>query len=82
MKLTDLVKRYPITNLVWNTNADTDIFWSEVSVLEDNGFYDPWGQRINLRSGKKVFDREGDVVEYRLWSDYQGIPFELVIANI
>ena len=76
------MKRYPISNLVWNANADTDIFWSEISVLEDNGFTDPWGQRINLKSGRKVFDREGDVVEYRLWSDYQGVPFELVVVNV
>jgi hypothetical protein len=82
MKIIDLVKRYPITNLVWNTNTDTDIFWSEFSTLEDNGFTDPWGQRINLKSGKKVFDREGDIIEYRLWSDYLGNPFELVVVNV
>ena len=82
MKIIDLIKRYPITNLVWNVNEDTEIFWSEISVLEDNGFTDPWGQRINLKSGTKVFDSEGDVVEYRLWSDYLGNPFELVIVNV
>ena len=82
MKLRDLIKRYPISNVIWNVNADTDIFWSEISVLEDNGFADPWGQRINLKSGREVFDREGDILEYRLWSDYQGVPFELVVVNV
>ncbi len=81
MKIMELIRRYPIQFLIWNVNEDTEIFWSDISTLEDNGFYEPWHQRIDLRSAKRVLNSFGDIVEYRLWVEYQGLPVELVIMN-
>jgi hypothetical protein len=81
MKAKDLLERYPQSFLVWNLNEDTGVFWTELTILEDNGFLDPWSQRITLRSAKRIPNSAGDTVEYRLTSDFQGYPVELSIIN-
>lgn len=76
-----MLKKSPIQFLVWNLNEDTNVFWSDITTLEDNGFLDPWGQRINVKSAKKQYNSVGDIIEYRLTTEYQDHPFELVILN-
>ena len=81
MKATELLKRYPQSNIVWNLNEDTGVFWTELTIMEDNGFLDPWGQRFSLRGAKKVPNGAGDTIEYRVSSEFQGYPVELSIMN-
>lgn len=81
MKTTELLKRYPQSNLVWNLNEESGVFWTELTVMEDNGFTDPWGQRFNLRQAKRIPNSAGDTVEFRFISEYQGYPIELSIIN-
>lgn len=81
MKATDLLKKYPQTNLVWNLNEDSGVFWTELTTMEDNGFLDPWGQRFILRGAKRIPNGAGDIVEFRIVSDFQGYPIELSIIN-
>lgn len=81
MKATDLLKKFPQSNLVWNLNEDSGVFWTELEIMEDNGFTDPWGQRFTLRGAKRIPNGAGDTVEYRIISDFQGYPIELSIIN-
>lgn len=81
MKATDLLKKFPQSNLVWNLNEDTSVFWTEMTTMEDNGFADPWGQRFTLRGAKRISNSAGDTIEYRITSDFQGYPIELSIMN-
>ena len=81
MKATQLLKKFPQTNLVWNLNEDTGVFWTELTIMEDNGFKDPWGQRFSLDSAKPIPNGAGDTIEFRITSDFQGYPFELSIVN-
>jgi len=81
MKATDLLKKFPQSNLVWNLNEDTNVFWTDLTIMEDNGMLDPWGQRFTLRGAKKVPNAVGDTVEFRVSTEYQGYPVELSIMN-
>ena len=81
MKATELLKKYPQTNLVWNLNEESGVFWSELAVLEDNGFTDAWGQRFSLRGAKKILNGAGDVIEFRIEMEFQGYPVSLSIIN-
>jgi len=81
MKASELLKKWPAKFLVWNLNEDTEVFWTDTQTLEENGFLDPWGQRISLQSARRVKDRWGDLREYRIESEFQGYPIELVIIN-
>ncbi len=67
--------------LVWNLNDDTGIFWSEMSILEDNGFLDPWGQKINLNTAKKIRNKVGEVVQHELFTECEGYPVSLIIME-
>ena len=67
--------------LVWNLNEETGVFWADVSILEDNGFLDPWGQKINLSTAKKVRNRVGDITQHQLLTECEGYPVELVIME-
>jgi hypothetical protein len=81
MKATELLKKFPQSNLVWNLNEDSGVFWTELTIMEDNGFMDPWGQRFNLRNAKRIPNGAGDTVEFRIASEFQGYPIELSIMN-
>lgn len=81
MKSTELLKKYPQSFLIWNLNEETSVFWTELSILEDNGLRDPWGQKITLRGAKRVSNSANDVVEFRIIADCQGYPVELSIIN-
>lgn len=86
MKSRELLNKFPMRFLVWNLNEDTGVFWSDLSVLEDNdlegrGLLDPWEQKINLRHAKRITNGGGDVIEYHLTAECQGYPVELVILN-
>lgn len=85
MKATEMLKKWPMQFLVWDVNEDTNVFFAELSVLEENGegrLMDPWCQRLNLKSAKPVFNQSNDtVVGYRLFSEFQGYPIELSIIN-
>lgn len=81
MKSTELLKKYPQTNVVWNLNEDTGLFWTELTIMEDNGFMDPWGQRFTLQGAKRIPNPYGDTIEFRIAAEYQGQPVELSIIN-
>jgi hypothetical protein len=81
MKARELLNRHPMRFLVWNLNEDTNVFWSDISTLEDNGFFDPWGQIVNIKSAKKVRNRDGDVIEYQISSEFEGHPVEMTVVN-
>lgn len=67
--------------LVWNLNEDTGIFWANLSDLDDNGCFDPWGQRINISTAKKIRDRAGETTQYHLIGECQGYPVDLIVMN-
>jgi len=82
MKAREMLDKWPMQFLVWNLNEDTNIFWSDLTTLEDNGeglLLDPWRQRINLRSAKKQFNGGGDTIAYEVSSSFQGYPVELCV---
>lgn len=81
MKATDLLKKFPQSNLVWNLNEDTNVFWTELTVMEDNGFFDPWGQRFTIQGAKRIRNGADDTIEFRINSDYNGYPIELSVMN-
>lgn len=80
-----MLNKWPMRFLVWDLNEDTNLFFAELSTLEENGegvLQDPWGQRLNLRHAKKIFNSAGDtVLEYRFSSEFQGYPIELSVIN-
>ena len=67
--------------MVWNLNEDTNVFWSDISTLEDNGFFDPWYQKIDLRMARKIRNSVNEIIEYHLVGDIQGYPIDIVIVN-
>jgi hypothetical protein len=81
MKAQELLIKHPPQFLVWNLNEDTGVLWTDLSLLEDNGFFDPWGQRINISTAKQIRNRLGDVTQYHVIAECQGYPVELVIVN-
>lgn len=81
MKTRELLNKYPMTFLVWNLNEDTGIFWSNLETLEDNGFLDPWGQKISLNGAQRQRNSVGDTVAFHIDSEFQGYPVSLVIMN-
>lgn len=81
MKSIELLDKYPVQFIIWNVNFDTGIFWANLSDLEDNGFFDPWGQRINISIAKKIRNRLGEITQYHLIGECQGYPVELAIVN-
>jgi len=81
MKSRELLSKYPMTFLVWSLNEDTGVFWVNLTTLEDNGFFDPWGQRVILKTAQKVKNRWDEVTEFRIESEFQGYPIELVVIN-
>lgn len=81
MKTRELLNTYPMTFLVWSLNEDTGVFWVNLETLEDNGFFDPWGRKINLREAKRIKNRWDEITEYRFESEYQGYPVEFTVIN-
>ena len=81
MKAIEMLKKNPQRFPSWNLNEDADIFWSDISALEDHGFFDPWFQRINIRSAKRNYNRVGEIASYTYTTEFNGYPFELVILN-
>jgi hypothetical protein len=81
MKVQELLNQYPQSFLIWNLNEDTGLFWTELTLLEDNGFMDPWSQRFSLRGSKPILNSAGDTIEFRIATEYQGYPVELSIVN-
>ena len=82
MKTKEMLQKWPARFLVWNLNEDTGILWTELTTLEDNGFFDPWGQKIALKGARRVTDRlSGDVVEYHIETEFQDYPVELIVTN-
>src|SRR4051812_26242612 len=72
MKATDIVKHFPIDYLVWNLNEDTNIFWTELSSLEDNGMFDPWGRKLALGEGRRKTNRHSQIEHYQFHLEFQG----------
>ena len=84
MKCRELLDKWPMQFLVWNLNEDTNVFWSDLSTLEDNNegiLLDPWAQRINLKTAKRITNSPGDTIEYQVSTEFQGYPIDLVILN-
>jgi len=84
MKAREMLNKWPMAFLVWNLNEDTNVFWSDLTTLEDNGegvLMDPWRQRINLRSAKRQLNGGGDIIAYEVAGEFQGYPITLIIVN-
>lgn len=85
MKAREMLNKWPMLFLVWSLNEDTNVFYCDLSVLEENGdglLLDPWEQRLNLKSAKRLTNASGDtVLEYRIETEYQGRPVSLSIVN-
>ena len=81
MKAKELVTQYPPAFPVWEINEDTNIFWCDLSTLEDQGMKDPWGRKIRLNDGKKIKNSVQEITEYRLNTELEGYPVELVVVN-
>ena len=79
-----MLDKWPMKFLVWNLNEDNDVFWSDLTTLEDNGegvLLDPWGQKINLVSAAKKKNAYGDTTEFHITGEFQGYPTSLIILN-
>jgi len=81
MKSTELIKKYPVQYLIWNLNPETGVFWVNLETLEENGFMDPWNNRISLKGARRERDSGGDILAYHLDVEYQGYPIELIVIN-
>ncbi len=81
MKSRELLNKYPMRFLVWNLNEDTGVFWSDLTTLEDNGFFDPWGRKLSLAGSRRNKNSVGDTISYTIESEFQGYPVEIVIMN-
>lgn len=81
MKSTELIQKYPVQFLIWNLNAETGVFWVNLETLEENGFMDPWNNRITLKDARRERNSGHDVVAYHLIIEHQGYPVELIVIN-
>ena len=85
MKAREMLNKWPMQFLVWDLNEDTNLFYAEMGVIEENAdgqLLDPWGQKLNLRNAKKVFNASGDtILEFRFSTEFQSYPVELSIIN-
>lgn len=68
--------------LVWNLNEETGVFWSDLTILDDNGGFDPWGRKFSPETdGKAIKNRYGEIVKYQIFTEIQGYPVEMLVLN-
>ena len=81
MKSIEMLEKWPMRFTAWNLNEETGVFWAELSALEEQGLFDPWGQRFALRGAKRKINSVGDTTEFQLYTEFQGYPAALVVLN-
>lgn len=76
---TDLARRFPVRNLAWHYDDETQTYSAEASSLSLCNS-DPWGRQLSgdVRDHR---DREGELTHQTLSTSVCGITFNLSIEN-
>jgi len=84
MNAQEIDRKYPVRNPVWHFSDDTDCWYTEASMLERSGLFDPWSRPIpRIYTDACVsYDTFGDEIrEYQYTTSVDNTQVELRVWN-